>query len=32
MNEERLLGEIVPLVTDSAARLSHELGFSSQSS
>ncbi len=31
MDEERLLGEIVPLVTDSAARLSHELGFSSPS-
>jgi len=27
MSEERLLGEIVPLVTDAAARLSRELGF-----
>jgi IclR family KDG regulon transcriptional repressor len=29
MSEERLLGEIVPLVTDAAARLSRELGFAS---
>jgi DNA-binding IclR family transcriptional regulator len=29
MSEERLLGEIVPLVTDAAARLSQELGFAS---
>jgi DNA-binding IclR family transcriptional regulator len=32
MNEERLLGEIVPLVTDSAARLSRELGFATPAS
>ena len=25
--EERLLGEIVPLVVDAAGRLSHELGY-----
>lgn len=31
MSEERLLGEIVPLVTDAAARLSRELGFASPS-
>jgi hypothetical protein len=29
MGEERLLGEIVPLVMDAAARLSRELGFAS---
>jgi IclR family acetate operon transcriptional repressor len=29
MSEERLLGEIVPLVVDAAARLSRELGFAS---
>jgi hypothetical protein len=32
MGEERLLGEIVPLVTDAAARLSQELGFASPTS
>jgi DNA-binding IclR family transcriptional regulator len=29
MGEERLLSEVVPLVTDAAARLSRELGFAS---
>jgi DNA-binding IclR family transcriptional regulator len=29
MGEERLLGEVVPLVIDAAARLSRELGFAS---
>lgn len=32
MSEERLLGEIVPLVMDAAARLSQELGFASPAS
>jgi len=30
MKEERLLGEMVPLVTDAAGRLSRELGYASQ--
>jgi DNA-binding IclR family transcriptional regulator len=30
MGEERMLSEIVPLITDAAGRLSHELGFANQ--